>query len=70
MQTFSTYDFSLDPYDITRQIKASIAGHNKDDAKAAALLFDEVHDISITISPFRYSAIPKSVDKIKVITED
>jgi len=70
LQTFSTYDFSLDPYDITRQIKASIAGHNKDDAKAAALLFDEVHDISITISPFRYSAIPKSVDKIKVITED
>jgi hypothetical protein len=34
------------------------------------LLFDEVHDIVITISPFWYNAVPKSVDKISIETEE
>ncbi len=70
LQTFWSYDFWVDTYDITSQIKQVIAWHSKEDAKAAALLFDEVHDISITISPFWYNAIPKSVDKISVQTEE
>lgn len=70
LQTFTTYNFSEDPYDITRQIKASIAWYTKENAKAVALLFDEVHDITISISPFRYSSIPKSLDKIKITTKE
>lgn len=64
LQTFGSYDFSTDTYNITPKIKQVIAWHSKEDAKSAALLFDEVQDIDITISPFWYNAIPKSVDKI------
>lgn len=70
LQTFWSYDFSTDTYSLTPQIKQAIAGHNKEDARSAALLFDEVQDIDITISPFWYNAVPKSLDKISIKTEE
>jgi hypothetical protein len=70
LQTFWSYDFVKDTYDITAQIKQVIAWQTKEDAKNAALLFDEVHDITISISPFRYSTIPKSIEKITLKTEE
>lgn len=70
IQTFSSYDFAEDPYEIIPQLKQAIAWKTKVDAINAALLFDEIHNIDITISPFWYNAVPKSVHNISVKTQD
>lgn len=67
LQSFGSYDFWIDAYEITPQLKQLLAWHTKEDAKVAALLFDEIHEINIKISPFWYNAIPKSIDKISIV---
>lgn len=69
IQTFETYDFTKDSYGISEKLKYAIAGKTKAEATAAALLFDEIHEVTITISPFWYNAIPKSVEKITITTQ-
>lgn len=64
LQTYNTYDFENDNYDIIPQLKESIAWHSREEAKAISLRFNEINDIAISISPFRYTLVPKSVKNI------
>lgn len=66
LQTYNTYDFVNDNYNILEQLKENIAWHSREEAKTISLRFNEINDIAIAISPFRYTQIPKSVKNITI----
>ncbi len=66
LQTFNTYDFVNDNYNIIQQLKENIAWHSRDEAKTISLRFNEINDIDLSISPFRYTIVPKSAKNITI----
>lgn len=66
LQTFNTYDFVNDNYNIISQLKENIAWHSREEAKSISLRFNEINDIDLSISPFRYNIVPKSAKNITI----
>jgi len=58
------YDFVIDPYQITLEMKDKIVGKSKQEAIQIIKDYEEVWAVSIRISPSRFTLIPSSKSRI------
>lgn len=58
------YDFVIDPYQITLEMKDKIVGKSKQEALEIVKQYKEVGNVNIRISPSRFTLIPSSKSRI------